>query len=49
MNQNPEPRTLNREPGTLNAEPDRFLTYVCVVVLEAAIIAALWFFGRIFS
>ena len=49
MSQNPEPGTLNREPGTPNAEPDRFLTYVRVVVLEVAIIVALWFFGGIFS
>ena len=42
MNQNPEPRTANREP-------DRSSTYVRVMVLEAAIIVALWLFGRIFS
>ena len=35
----------------MNVERDTRMTvtYVRVVALEAAIIAALWFFGRIFS
>jgi hypothetical protein len=42
VHQNPEPRTADREP-------DRSSTYARVIVLEAAIILALWFFGRMFS
>jgi hypothetical protein len=43
--------TPNREPGTSNGEVDSDLspTYMKVLVLEAAIIAALWIFGRMFS
>ena len=42
--------TENREPRTENlGDTPMTATYVQVIVLEAAIIAALWFFGRIFS
>jgi hypothetical protein len=46
---------MNPEPGTLNPEPDAehdtpmTKTYVGVLVLEAVIITALFWFGRIFS
>ena len=46
---------MNPERGTLNPEPagDRDTpmtkTYVGVLVLEAVIIAALFFFGRFFA
>ena len=47
---------MNTEPGTLNPEPvpgerdtPMTATYIRVLVLEAAILAALWFFARAFS
>jgi hypothetical protein len=56
MTQNQEPRTENREPrvlsdGTLNPDhsSDMTWTYVQVMLLEAAIVVALWIFGRVFS
>ena len=44
---NGEPRT----PNVARPESDAPMTktYVGVLVLEAAIVAALWFFGRIFA
>jgi hypothetical protein len=46
-------RTPNQapEPGTLNLERDTRMTstYIQVLVLEGAILVALWLFGRIFS
>jgi hypothetical protein len=45
-NPNPEPGTLNPEPG---GDTPMTSTYVKVLVLEAAIIAALFVFGRMFS
>ena len=48
---NPERGTKNPEPGTLSPEPTRDLTpaYIRVVVVEAVILALLWYFGRAFS
>ena len=45
---------MNGEPRTPNAErPESDTpmtkTYVGVLVLEAVIVAALWFFGRMFA
>jgi len=54
-NSEPEPRTVNPEPGTLNPEPDgesdtpMTATYIRVLVLEAALLVALWLFARAFS
>jgi hypothetical protein len=43
--------TPDREARTSNGEADSDLTptYMKVLVLEAAIVAALWIFGRMFS
>jgi hypothetical protein len=56
QNPEPEPRTVNPEPGTLNPEPapgerdtPMTATYIRVLVLEAAILVALWLFARAFS
>jgi len=52
------PRTWNPEPGTRNLEPGTWnpiysasvtRTYVRVILVEAAIIAALVVLGRLFS
>ena len=45
---------MNPEPGTLNPEPasgdtPMTATYVRVLILEAAIMVALWLFARAFS
>jgi hypothetical protein len=55
-NSEPEPRTVNPEPGTRNPEPapgerdtPMTATYIRVLVLEAAILVALWLFARAFS
>ena len=45
---------MNGEPRTPNAERPESdnpmtKTYVGVLVLEAVIVASLWFFGRMFS
>jgi len=48
---------MTPDPGTLKPEPDREAerdtpmtkTYIGVLVLEAAVIAALFVFGRMFS
>jgi hypothetical protein len=49
---------VNTEPGTLNPEPapapderdtPMTATYIRVLVLEAAILVALWLFARAFS
>jgi len=56
QNPEPEPRTVNSEPGTRNPEPapgerdtPMTATYIRVLVLEAAILVALWLFARAFS
>ena len=46
MNRNPEPGTLNPEP---DGDSSMTSTYVKVLALEAAIILALWVFGRVFA
>jgi hypothetical protein len=48
---NPEPGTLNPEPAPAVGEGDTPMTatYIRVLVLEAALLAALWFFARAFS
>ncbi len=45
---NPEPGTLNPEPGRERDTP-MTATYIRVLVLEAAILVALWLFARAFS
>jgi hypothetical protein len=48
---NPRTQNQNAEPGTLNPEHDTNMaaTYVQVLILETAILVALWLFGRMFS
>jgi hypothetical protein len=51
VRQNPGTRNHDAEPGTLSSERDtnKAATYVRVMVLETAILIALWLFGRAFS
>jgi hypothetical protein len=44
---NPERGTLNPEPG--ERDTPMTATYIRVLVLEAAILVALWLFARAFS
>ena len=48
---NTEPGTLNPEPAPVPGEGDTPMTatYIRVLVLEAAILVALWLFARAFS
>ena len=48
---NTEPGTLNPEPAPAPGEGDTPMTatYIRVLVLEAALLAALWLFARAFS
>ena len=51
---NPEPGTLNPEPalgepGQVEGDTPMTATYIRVLVLEAAILVALWLFARAFS
>jgi hypothetical protein len=48
---NSEPRTLNSEPASAPDDGDTPMTgtYIRVLVLEAAILVALWLFARAFS
>ena len=46
---NPERRTLNPEPAPGERDTPMTATYVRVLVIEAAILVALWLFARAFS
>jgi hypothetical protein len=46
---NSEPGTLNPEPAQAEGDTAMTATYIRVLVLEAAILVALWLFARAFS
>ena len=48
MNQHPAPGTRHEHPAPESDTPMTG-TYVQVLVVEAVIVVALWFFGRMFS
>ena len=46
---NTEPETLDPEPASGDGDTPMTATYIRVLVLEAAILIALWLFARAFS